>query len=611
MRVLLIKPSVRGFRVEIERHVPIGPAYLAACLRDHGHEVSLFDALSFTEDNHVVDPADYTEADRLKLDRHPRWRYLVHWGASQDRLAKAIEQAAPQVVGISCMFTPYYESAYEAARLVREIAPDALVIFGGQHPTVAHHHALAEPAFDILVRGEGEHTLPRVLDAFVAGSPLTGIPGLVFRCDPRFCGCDRHGGGAHVTPAAAQVPDLDALPLPATDLLDFDRYARSTTLITSRGCPFSCTFCTVHATVGKAFRYRSPQNVVEEIRHYVLEYGVRVFRIEDDNFTFDIDRVRELCGAIRASGLDVELHLANGITVVKLSHDLVRDMAGAGLRSLFLGLETTEPARLRKLRKGFTSVDKVRTGADWFLEEGVEVGASLIVGLLGQDLDQAAQDACRLASAGIRFGPNPFYPIPGSTDYENCLRLGIVSHDIELGLFEGFNFAIGSDLLSPEEMYWAWVYANALSFWPGYVFDRRDDGAGLSLDRALVELSAWQAAHPPRADRFEVLAEPGKASGNVVWLTESGCFCRLQQVRELTLGGGPVDFCTLSGDIVAAGVAMRVGRPVSARQVSSAVHTTGTPCAFEITEGAVGADAAVHRAYLRALSASGKAPVAV
>ena len=301
MRVLLIKPSVRGFRVEIGRHVPIGPAYLAACLRDHGHDVTLFDALSFTEDNHVVDPADYTKADKLKLDRHPRWRHLVHWGASQDRLARAIEQADPQVVGISCMFTPYYESAYEAARLARKIAPDALVIFGGQHPTVAHHHALAEPAFDILVRGEGEHTLPRVLDAFAAGSPMTEIHGLVFRCDPRFCRCD-HGGGLHVTPAAAQVPDLDALPLPATDLLDFDRYGRWTTLITSRGCPFSCTFCTVHATVGKAFRYRSPQNVVDELRHYVFEHGVRQFRIEDDNFTFDVDRVRELCGAIRASG---------------------------------------------------------------------------------------------------------------------------------------------------------------------------------------------------------------------------------------------------------------------------------------------------------------------
>lgn len=167
-----------------------------------------------------------------------------------------------------------------------------LVIFGGQHPTVAHHHALTERSFDVLVRGEAEQTLPEVLDAFETGRPLTGIRGLVFRCDRRFCACGR--AGVHVTPAAAQVPDLDALPLPATDLLDFDRYDRATTLITSRGSPFSCTFCTVRATVGKAFRYRSSENVVGEIDHYVPAHGIREFRIEDDNSTFDVDRVRTL-----------------------------------------------------------------------------------------------------------------------------------------------------------------------------------------------------------------------------------------------------------------------------------------------------------------------------
>ena len=609
MRVLLVKPSVRGCRVEIGRHIPIGPAYLAACLREHGHEVTLFDALSFTEDNHVVDPADYTAVDRLKVARHPRWRHLVHWGASGDRLERVVRETAPDVVGISCMFTPYYESAYETARLVRKFAPDALVVFGGQHPTVAHHHALTEPAFDILVRGEAEHTLPRLLEHFGSRRPLTEVQGLVFRCDKRFCACDRQG--VHVTPAAPQVPDLDALPLPATDLLDFDRYERATTLITSRGCPFSCTFCTVHATVGKAFRSRSPENVVAEIRHYVREHGVREFRIEDDNFTFDVERVRVLCEAIRDADLDIDLHLPNGMTVVKLSPELVHHMVGAGFRSLFLGLETTEPARLRKLRKGFTSVDKVRAGAGWFLDEGVEVSASLIVGLLGQDLTRAARDAARLATAGIGFGSNPFYPIPGSTDHETCLRQGLITHDTELALFEGFNFAVGNDVLSPEQVYWAWVYAQAVSFWPGYVLENFGDTC--SIEQALADLTAWQARLPHgRADRFEVLAAPESAHANVVRMSRTGCFCRLQRVRELGTGGGPADFCTVSGDIVAAATALRSGSPLSARQVSSAVHTPGAACAFEVTDGApVPAVADVHDAYLRELTAALDQPVGV
>ncbi|KFZ76994.1 hypothetical protein ED92_38440 [Amycolatopsis sp. MJM2582] len=614
MRVLLVKPSVRGCRVEIGRHIPIGPAYLASCLRDRGHEVVLFDALSFTEDNHIVDPEAYTEVDRLKIARHPRWRHLVHWGASWERVGRAIQDAEPDVVGISCMFTPYYESAYETARLVRKMAPDALVIFGGQHPTVAHHHALQEPSFDVFVRGEAEFTLPSVLDAVGTGAPLTGIRGLVFRCQPRFCGCDLAGPGVHVTPAAPQVPDLDALPLPATDLLDFDRYERATTLITSRGCPFSCTFCTVHATVGKAFRYRSPECVVAEIRHYVFDHGIREFRIEDDNFTFDTDRVRGLCRAIKAAGLDIDLHLPNGMTVVKLSPELVRDMVDAGFRSLFLGLETTEPARLRKLRKGFTSVEKVRAGAGWFLDQGVEVSASLIVGLLGQDLTRAAQDAARLATAGLGFGSNPFYPIPGSTDYENCLRHGIIAHDTELGLFEGFNFAVGSDLLSPEDVYWAWVYAQALSFWPGYVLEgvgRPEHEAEASIETTLSGLSAWHSKQSSRADRFELLAAPGRVVGSTVELTESGCFCRLQKVRELTEGGGPADFCACSGDIVAAAAGLHHGRPLSAYQVSSAVRDPGRLCSFDIRTGGAAAARAVHAAYVHELRALLDQPVEV
>ena len=218
MRVLLIKPSVRGFRVEIGRHVPIGPDYLASCLRDHGHDVTLFDALSFTEDNHVVDPADYTEADKLKLDRHPRWRHLVHWGASQDRLARAIEQADPQVVGISCMFTPYYESAYEAARLAREIAPDALAIFGGpfQHPVgvleiPAHQRgrqvgAALHERQGVLVGARPDDVVPLLGQVLadplqLAGHDRPGFDVVEGQQNRRA----RHGGPLPVTEASAQV----------------------------------------------------------------------------------------------------------------------------------------------------------------------------------------------------------------------------------------------------------------------------------------------------------------------------------------------------------------------------------------------------------------------
>src|SRR5438552_9978623 len=151
MRVLLLKPPMRSCMIEIGRHMPIGLLYLASMLRDAGHTVEVFDSLAHIEDNHVVPPSELTQVDRVKIAGHPRWRHLIHWGADWNRVRSAIEDFAPDVVGVSCMFTPHYEPAYEAARLVKSLAPHVPVLLGGQHPTGAAQHALAEGAIDLVV----------------------------------------------------------------------------------------------------------------------------------------------------------------------------------------------------------------------------------------------------------------------------------------------------------------------------------------------------------------------------------------------------------------------------------------------------------------------------
>jgi radical SAM superfamily enzyme YgiQ (UPF0313 family) len=604
MRVLLVKPPIRACRIEIGRHVPIGLAYLASALRDDGHEVAILDALSFTEDNHIVSPHDYTAADKLKIRHHPRWKHLVHWGASWQRLERHIRAAQPDVVGISCMFTPYYETAYQTARLVRRVVPKAFIVFGGQHPTVAHHHAIQERAFDLIVRGEGEQTLAAALAAYQAGENLTSINGLAFYCGAGLCSCDPPADKVHLTSPRANLEDLDILSIPATDLIDFSRYENATTLITSRGCPFSCTFCTVHATVGKKFRARAPYLVIEEIRHYVDVHNVRQFRIEDDNFTFDPARVAAICHELEKSNLDVELYLPNGITALNLSYELVRQMVRAGFKGLFLGLETTDPADLRRLRKGFTSLEKIQAASAWFGKEGASVSASLIVGLLDHDISSIALDVARLTLAGIPYGSNPFYPIPGSADYARCLGEGVVNPDTEMALFDGFNFACGSNVLSPEEMYWAWIYAQAVSFWPEYVLGepgRRGSDEEADISFALQDLVQAQRLQSERDDRFEILAEPAEASGNRVAMSQGGCFCQRQNVRELREGGGPADFCTVAGDLTAAAVGLYRRTPVSAMQVNSAVRNPGGHCTFALMPGTLPTPAHVQQEFERAL----------
>ncbi|WP_175482957.1 B12-binding domain-containing radical SAM protein [Actinokineospora iranica] len=559
--------------------MPIGLAYLAAQLRQDGMAVEIFDSLAWTDDNHVVAPEDYTDADRAKIAAHPRWRNLVHWGATWDRITDKLRAGAYDVVGVSCMFTPYYEPAYQLARLVKEILPEAKIVLGGQHPTVAHHHAMTETAFDALVLGEAEANVAPVFRALHEGESLLGQAGVAFRCNRGMCDCAEPADRVHLQPRANFLQDLDSLPRPDVGLLDMASYDATATLITSRGCPFSCSFCTVHATVGKQFRTRSSKNVVDEVEHYVEVHGIRRFFIEDDNFTFDIARVHEICRAIRDRGLDVELHLPNGMTVVKLSEELVSDMAGAGFRSLFLGLETTDMARLRKIRKGFTSLAKVRDGAALFTEKGVDVGASLIVGLLGQSTAELIKDSVNLMLAGVRFWTNPFYPIPGSPDFQQCLGEGLITHDTELALYDQFNFAIGSDRLSPGELYWAWVSTQAMAQWPAYVLEgaaRRERGP-VSLAEGLERLLAHSTDLFGPDGGLEVPAVPVIVDGDRVHVHPDGCYDSMQHIADKPRPDG---LCTFTGDALAAAVSLYTGVAYGARQLPG---KTDGRCVFALS----------------------------
>jgi radical SAM superfamily enzyme YgiQ (UPF0313 family) len=551
--------------VEIGRHMPIGLAYLAAQLRRSDMDVEIFDSLAWSEDNHVVDPSDYTEADRAKVAAHPRWGQLVHWGATWSRIEEKLRGGDYDVVGVSCMFTPYYEPAYELARLARRVLPDARIILGGQHPTVAHHHAVTERAFDALVLGEAEANVATLVRTLHERGSLLGQPGVAFRCGAGFCDCEKPVDRIHLQPRTVFLEDLDSLPLPDVSLLEMSSYNGMATLITSRGCPFSCSFCTVHATVGKRFRARSPENVVDEVEHYVEHHGIRKFLIEDDNFTFDIPRVHEICRAIQARGLDVELHLPNGMTVVKLDRELVDDMAGAGFKSLFLGLETTDMARLRKIRKGFTSLAKVRDGAALFTERGVDVGASLIVGLLGQSVAELIKDSVNLMLAGVRFWTNPFYPIPGSPDFQQCLERRLITHSTELALYDQFNFAIGSDRLSPAELYWAWVSTQAMAQWPDYVLEgaaRREVGP-VSFADAAERLIAHSTDLFGPDGSLEVPAVPVRLDGAALHVHPDGCFDAMQHLAGKPTPDG---LCTFTGDALAAAISLYTGAPHGARQ---------------------------------------------
>ncbi len=269
MNILLVNPSFydgEAFRNRFQDYVdwirggnlyvapfepPLGLAYLAATVKAQGHAVTLLDMQGLLMDSDAL-------VERLKADR-------------------------PQVVGVTAM-TPTLPAALRVARLARSVLPTAHIVFGGVHPTLDPESVLAEPAVDFVVRGEGEEAFARLLEALEGRGRLAAVPGLCYRGD----------GGLRIADKAPPIADLAALPPADYDAFPVERYIehnrvlrgiRGISMIVSRGCPYSCTFCAVQQTMGRKWRFKPAAQVVAEVEALRDAHGIEGVWFKDSIFT--------------------------------------------------------------------------------------------------------------------------------------------------------------------------------------------------------------------------------------------------------------------------------------------------------------------------------------
>ena len=389
--------------------------------------------------------------------------------------------------------------------------------------------------------GEGEITFKRFLTDLHACGPdtlasvdVSSYPGLIVR---------RPDGELTANEGRAFVTDLDTLGFPALDDLDFvAQYGGVTSLITSRGCPFSCSFCSVHAIVGKTFRERCVDSVLDEIQWYVKR-GVRVFNIEDDNFTFNIDRVDQIMEAICRADLGVELRFPNGITALKMNKERLKLFARAGVKQLFFGLESTDAATRKRLKKAFAKLDAIEELIHIARAQGIYAFASLIIGLPEQTPQDMANDLAEMFLRGIAASANPYYPIAGTELFRQAKTNGLLTED-DLEWYEAMNFAVQTTAFSRTDVAEAFVLGLTL-VQPGFRgYHRR----------------FLQSQHPPAMHEvLHALRELGVlVAGNSIddlWLTPRVCVCEAQHLPKRLRpadGGaiGPDTPCTLSGNLL-------------------------------------------------------------
>ncbi|MFT4975077.1 MAG: anaerobic magnesium-protoporphyrin IX monomethyl ester cyclase [Myxococcota bacterium] len=340
MRILLARPPRRDPRDAGLCVPPMGLAYVAGALLSAGHDVEIIDA------------------------------YALNW--PWERFEQEVADRRPEVLGLTAM-SPVADVAARAARIARPHV--GRIVLGGPHPTATREQVFDEmPELDAAVVGEGEGVAVALMDWWQAGGTGAPPPGVLVPGQP--------------FSEAVPEPDLTALPLPARHLLPNHayRYLFATrrgfgTMITSRGCPFRCSFCDKSVS-GSRWRARPAWHVVDEMQQMRQRYNLRFINFYDDNFTLRRNRVVEICEEILRRGLDIEWKCEGRVDGVDVP--LLRLMRRAGCRVVAYGVESGNPETLALLRKDITVEQSIEAFAAT-REAGLRSLAYMILGAPGED----------------------------------------------------------------------------------------------------------------------------------------------------------------------------------------------------------------------------------
>lgn len=375
MNVLLVNPQSTGvfstFGINLP---PMGLLYVAAALEQAGHTVVVRDL------------------------------------ALQGEVLSATDLKRADVVGISSDSTRIEKAMAIARKAAKAGRP---VVMGGPHPQFLADEICASGAVSYIIKGEGEPVFPALLSALERGEDPAAVRGLIFRQQGRM-----------VETPDADKPDVEALPWPARHLVDLQRYSGCvddvpvTPIVTSRGCPGACHFCSSSSFFGRGWRYRSAESVLAELDEIYVRYGFRAVAFLDDNFTLLPERVEQIADGIIARGYDFKLWNFSRVDTIVNHPAMVQKLARAGSRTIYLGIESDSAETLNSLGKR-TSVADVERAVSLLKEHKIEVFGSYIIGNLDEDrgqVDRTIELAIRLDTNIAQF--SILTPYPGTQLYQ-------------------------------------------------------------------------------------------------------------------------------------------------------------------------------------------------
>lgn len=439
-RILLIEPPVTrpmdysAATVRVSPFFPLGLGYLAAMLRQNGYVVAILDCL----------------LEGFELGEQEYDGNKLRYGLLDAEIVERIGSFHPDLVGVSAIFSAKDFDAKNICRLVKQTYPEVPTVLGGPHAGSAHREIMSEEgAVDFVIIGEGEESFLALLEALQSPRGVGGIDGLGYR----------EGGVVHTNRKLQYIQNLDLIPFPARDLVDMKKYFRLglahdrfrnrpfTQMITSRGCPFRCTFCALGKHWGPVQRLRSAANVLSEIDILVNDYGVREIHFEDDNFTANKPRALAIFQGLQERDYKIAWTVPTGMAVASLDEELLAKMAASGCYSVTLAIESGNQGVLTKLMRKPVSLKRVPSLVKAIRSHGMLAKGFFILGYPGETKDTIRQTVDFAKSLELDWA---FFfiatPLPYTEMYEMALREGY----IEYGDFNPLTSLHESIIKTPE-----------------------------------------------------------------------------------------------------------------------------------------------------------------
>jgi len=419
MRILLMSPIKETYG-GLGEAPPLGLGYLATALRREGHDVAILDCVN------------------------KRFTF--------EMLENYISRNNFELIGIT-VYSAALKQVKRSLEIIKKVKPETITIVGGPHPSAAPIHTLSFlKEADFAFRGEGEIGFPlfvkylenRQKDRF------KDVPGLVWR-----------EGEKIVFNEPIFHQNIDDFDFPAWDLIRPDEYGQPGSIvpkgwayiITSRGCPYSCTFCSAHIIAGRKMRYRSIENVIQEIKSLYSRYGIRKFSILDENFTLNRLRAKEFCQKILNEDVKFEFMLPNGVRLDTLTEDLLKLMKRAGFsKRNAVGIESGSERILKMMKKNLTK-EKVREKIELMNRMEFQPIGYFILGFPTETREEMQETIDFAMSLKLyRAAFTPLIPLPGTEIFDTLVKNNELPADFDFSKLSTDKINYAPKGISKEEL---------------------------------------------------------------------------------------------------------------------------------------------------------------